>query len=86
MFEMGQFCHRAPEGEMSGLPKECERLERFAQKGGVDELVDQGLQRQGSQGPSRAKPAGLRGEDTKRNLKHVGYLSSLVKARRKLLK
>jgi L-glyceraldehyde 3-phosphate reductase len=27
----------------------------------------------------------LRGEDTKRNLKHVGYLFSLVKARRKLL-
>jgi hypothetical protein len=26
-----------------------------------------------------------RGEDTKRNLKHVGYLFSLVKARRKLL-
>src|SRR5271157_4916905 len=25
------------------------------------------------------------GEDTKRNLKHVGYLFSLVKARRKLL-
>jgi hypothetical protein len=27
----------------------------------------------------------IRGEDTKRNLKHVGYLFSLVKARRKLL-
>ncbi len=27
----------------------------------------------------------FRGEDTKRNLKHVGYLFSLVKARRKLL-
>jgi len=27
----------------------------------------------------------VRGEDTKRNLKHVGYLFSLVKARRKLL-
>jgi hypothetical protein len=26
-----------------------------------------------------------RGEDTKRNLKHVGYLFYLVKARRKLL-
>jgi hypothetical protein len=26
-----------------------------------------------------------RGEDTKRNLKHVGYLFSLVEARRKLL-
>jgi hypothetical protein len=31
------------------------------------------------------KSAGRRGEDTKRNLKHVRYLFSLVKARRKLL-
>jgi hypothetical protein len=29
--------------------------------------------------------AAMGGEDTKRNLKHVGYLFSLVKARRKLL-
>ena len=35
----------------------------------------------GERGESRF----ARGEDTKRNLKHVGYLFSLVKARRKLL-
>jgi hypothetical protein len=30
-------------------------------------------------------PPSIRGEDTKRNLKHVGYLFSLVKTQRKLL-
>jgi Sodium:dicarboxylate symporter family len=59
LLEIGQIFDRAPEGEAFGLPKEGERLARVAQKGCVDELVDEGFLCQGSQRPPRAKPAGL---------------------------
>src|SRR5260370_39149069 len=48
------------------------------------------LRIEGPSGPKRIERSreiyrAIGGEDTKRNLKHVGYLFSLVKARRKLL-